>query len=315
MTNGKIKKESEKRNKVDVSNFDLIQQQETTFWGEGLKNQLPLTKFILKTYENATHIVLLSGTCVPVVTPRQLLQELSRDERSRIGIAADSKKVLFENETTHKKQYLTVISHHANFILSRFDAEGIETKCKDFEKKYLPTLKTKGNVLVFPHTVQEDNFMGYPDEVFIGTVLLKANERILSSTENQEYYNAMISYHVKTDAGAKNPDLHDGSKFKQTDRHYENGAIQKKARTSFVDWVYNTIIFNFKDTKICMLEYPFFFRKVINFKYNDWKIWIDRKVSMKEEGVVADKVNHEAEYNALKSTPWKTIFDEELSNS
>jgi hypothetical protein len=80
-----------------------------------------------------------------------------------------------------------------------------------------------------------------------------------------------------------------------------------------------------------MLAYPLFFRKVINFSYNDWKEWVDENVSMKagefkienfkgqnlkgQNRVEYDNKRYKDNYEKLKSTTWKSFFDEELLKS
>jgi hypothetical protein len=228
---------------------------------------------------------------------------------------------------------MQLISHHANFVLSRYDADmlhldkekvrskGIHTEdvkgdeniWKSFENIFLGPLREQ-NYIPKPKKgkkKQHSKFMGYTDEVFMGTVFHEENNQDMFQVGGG-YCDTIVSFFNKSNPGDRHPDLHNG----QLQKNRESCNSRKNKNTNLVTWIMNTIR-NFYPTKSFKNRqyYPLFFRKVYNFDYDQWKAWIDENYSVKgTELEISIDLSNNIEYVDLEGEKWNPRFSNLVSN-
>jgi hypothetical protein len=234
----------------DTFKANYIKKLSPTEWGtiSVVDAEVALIRDIREKYTNATHIIMLSGTCVPLLTPTTLLDKLSVDKISRIRIGERKNITINENR-------IHVVSHHSNCILSQTDADTVCKEWKTFKKGTLKLLMENNYV---PKTgkitmtgsgknrtvKQDDNFMGYPDQVFFGTVLCKQPK----NKDNMFMYRDMYTSDDTVESPPRSIE-YDFSKLKDDKREKLFKTMEKSKKT------YRSL----------------FFRRVKNLDYNRWK--------------------------------------------
>jgi hypothetical protein len=357
-----------KLNKLNVPetvSFDLIRQNKKTYWGGAFYSQCKITRHILNKFPKVTHIVLLSGTCVPLVTPTVLLQELSQDGRSRIALIGSrtlkfpAEKIqaneeiaralgtpgtpgtlgtpgiqepkqkrgsqrLSQTKRTPQPQEIKIHNHHGNLILSRADAERALLLWPDFEEVILQKLinnewvpqRHRTNLTADQRVkAQGKFFLGYPDEIVFGTVLAPSYGESLYEqvkTKQKGYVEAITSsFHKSNDEKKTGPDLLEGKTEKveewiinKTGPDLLNGETRKVE-----EWILNKVKNDHE--KFRLPDYPFFFRKVMNYNYSRW----EGLPSLKHgKHVGMDQVKNPKFYEKMVPTSWAVKLFPPASN-
>ena len=301
----------ERPNREELSNAFYMKKTFKTKWGHEtiVDAKVLLLGTILEKYPSATHIVMLSGTCIPLVTPTELLDVLSRYRKSRINLTADVK----EGRRSIKKNFMIksgemkiyTVPHQPNFILSNTDAKIVTKKWDAFKEKTLPLFMTKK---IVSNILQKDrdgivkdrhkDFLGYPDQIFFGTVLYYWNYKPDNKNSSQGWTQKTPDMPEKADLYT---DDRTTSFFHEKDSslHMKFDAVVDKEFQEFKKRIRDID----KDTQNKDIETPsLFFRKVVNLSYEKWK---DDVIRGKDRSVY-----HEKDKKIKDYTSWRTWFEQ-----